>query len=236
MFAALLKKNPTKFWNGLHTGRFLTDSDIFKLKFGVRNERSWKVPFSKFKTLVFKTFKAKSIAFDGCTRKDQRQNSEELYLPENEVCKYVGCTPTKVGSNKIDSWPHSKHFDNFLLDTKTIENFDINKLDLNRIMIGGGNSAMMENIRSMATPNKEKFSYEEMLEAINLRIHNIKLPYLGDFKATNVNKVRINPDAYSGFISSLVGGLTRREANSFTTRVSNWFMKHLKRADRKSVV
>lgn len=224
-----MRNNPAKVWNGIHRGGFCNDEDILKCKYGVRNERKWKVPISYLKTVILKTVKYKALVSDGCTRKEQRESEEELYLPENDVCRYVGCSPTKVGSSQIESWPNSPHFDRFLLESGELDGFDLDKLNLNRAMIGGGNSSMMENIRTMATPPESKFTYEEMFEAVSKRIHKLELPDLGDFSKRKIKDVRINPTAFSGYVTNLICGLTRREGMSFTSRVSQWFINNLKK-------
>jgi hypothetical protein len=97
-------------------------------------------------------------------------------------------------------------------------------------MVGGGQAAIIENLRTMATESASKFTYEEMMDAIKKRIHKIKLPYIGEFKVNNTKRVKVNPEAYGGFISSLVCGETRRESHAFNVRVSTYLLRKVKKA------
>lgn len=71
----------------------------------------------------------------------------------------------------------------------------------------------------MATPNASKYTFSEICEAIPSRIDKIYLPVCGDLDQIDHRKVRINKNAYSGFVSDAASGSCRGESASFSSKI-----------------
>lgn len=95
-----------------------------------------------------------------------------------------------------------------------------------RVVVGGGFSSIVNNLRQMATPNQSEYTYNEIREGIKARFHKLVLPNCGDIRQLDHNKVRINRDAYPGFVCDITSGSTRGAARLFSTKVVR---RHLER-------
>jgi len=89
-----------------------------------------------------------------------------------------------------------------------------------KVMLGGGISSILPNLSTMATPPVKKFSYEEMIEAVSLRAHQINLPTMPEPQASWIDSVKVNVKAFSGFFSSLFYGRTRTDTSEMSTIVA----------------
>jgi len=86
---------------------------------------------------------------------------------------------------------------------------------------------MVFNIKQMATPNPSKFSYEEMVEAIDKRVDKLYLPKVGYITDLDVDKVRINKDAYPGFFCDMAAGNTRASATHISSHIAREQLKRI---------
>jgi len=94
-------------------------------------------------------------------------------------------------------------------------------------MVGGGFSSIAFNLKQMACPPESKFSYEEMSEAISKRIDKLKLPAVGDIKSLDINKIRLNKEAYPGFISDMSSGSTRGATALFSSAIARFQIRKI---------
>jgi hypothetical protein len=144
---------------------------------------------------------------------------KNLLLPENEVCRFVGEVPFKIGSKPPKFLRSSSYFEEFCIKLNDINVFK--KLNYNSRMLGGGMSSIIENFTSMSTPNEVKFSYEDLVEGVTQRIDCINLPFLGSISNCKLSNCKINPRSYSGFLCSLISGQNRRDAFSLSYYLAN---------------
>jgi hypothetical protein len=139
-------------------------------------------------------------------------------FPESKVCKFVGLSSFKTGSSSVIAKEVPSVFTQFLIKN---EEFDlVSELDLNKVMVRGGVSAILENLLTMSTDNVSKFTYDDLINAYERRGHLLKLPFIGSINKCSIDKVRINKSAYSGFISSLISGRSRASSFSFSYAVA----------------
>lgn len=96
-----------------------------------------------------------------------------------------------------------------------------------KVVISGGFGAIYENLREMAEPQQHKFTYDDMIKAVGLRWKHIKLPQMGSITAYSLDKVRVNPDAFSGHVSSMFSGQTRRQAFHFSNLIAEGMLKRI---------
>jgi len=94
-------------------------------------------------------------------------------------------------------------------------------------MVGGGFSSIAFNLKQMACPPESKFTYEEMSEAIAKRIDKLKLPAIGDIKSLDINKVRLNKDAYPGFVSDMSSGSTRGATALYSSAIARYQIRKI---------
>lgn len=158
---------------------------------------------------------------------ERGKSENELLFPENSVCKFVGYLKTRVGSAKLKYWDSNFHIEDYLKESTEHERNYVRSLFTDKAMISGGFGAIYENLRQMAEDNEDKFTYEDMCYAATQRIDKIALPYMGKIKSYSLNKVRVNPDAFSGHVSSLCAGRTRRASNDFSNIVSSRMLKKI---------
>lgn len=91
---------------------------------------------------------------------------------------------------------------------------------MDKVMVRGGMSSILENLTTMAKPPKSKFTYDDLIEAVEYRIKHLKLPYCGSIKKIPLENIRINPNSYSGFISGLLAGKARIDSFPFSFQIA----------------
>jgi len=166
-----------------------------------------------------------------CLRSELK-NLNDLFK-ETDVCKFVGLISFKYLTQKLDLRESSTPFINFLSQRMNMDDDNcvyfkaFNKIDNNKVVVRGGMSAMLVNLLTMSTPPSRKFTYDQILDAVELRVNKIKLPYLGQISNARLDYVRSSPDSYSGFIPALLSGMTRRESFSFCYEVASKLINKL---------
>jgi len=89
-----------------------------------------------------------------------------------------------------------------------------------KVMVGGGFSSIVDNLVQMATPNVSKFTYSDFMRAFALRKHHLSLPKMGNIEHIDRNKVRLNPDAYPGYVFDLACGNTRQKCKLMSSKIT----------------
>lgn len=166
---------------------------------------------------VLGTVRAKRIYFD--IPQVYTRDVGALPLPETEVCNFVGYLPLKHGSmpNKVkysDIEP-----DGFFKEAESSFKYS-SSLHCDKAMLSGGMGAILPNLQTMATPALCKFSYDEMLQAVQARRHLLNLPRIPAPQVSWFKSLKVNVFAFSGFFSSLFYGDRRSDTFEMSTDVA----------------
>jgi hypothetical protein len=162
-----------------------------------------------------------------------------LILPENDVCRFVGVLPlkdrprndTKIKLSEVPLFNYFYDLHNAEGGESSNTTEAMNTIDCNKVIVDGGTDAIHDVLKQMSSPNPCKFSYEEIIEAVESNKTGFPLSRLGKIDFNNMNMVKINPDANSGFLSKLVAGRTRRESFGFTYLAAKSMLKMIRKHD-----
>lgn len=215
-----LEKSPTNLYNAITTGRMFRDSDKIELPTGF--PRSW--TYELVSTISHTLCKViDNYSFNTF----HRNANSNLPIKESDVCKFVGFLPFKIGSAHTKIHQSDENFDDFAFEEKLHLANTWNNIYSDKVLLGGGMDAVIPNLRTMAEPSINKFTYDEMIEAIVKRQHKLDLPTMPCPQVKWIDSIKINVCAFPGFFSSLFYGKTKYETNEVTTIVAKSLFKRV---------
>jgi len=229
LFLAVHRLSPFKLWSTIFQGRFATNSDILEAPSSTHIKRKWRLPHCVLHTSYVVEQLYYFLTSTKCSRGDLLNSRLPMILPENDICKFVGFSAVRTGSAPVKMYGSPGHFEEFVQTLDDDDKSYMYSRFTDKVMVAGGTSAMFGNIRQMAEPNACKFTYDDMIEAINQRKHYFKLPHLGSLKNYELHGVRVNPEAYSGFVTSMCSGQLRRASHQFSEVIAKLFFKRIKK-------
>lgn len=195
----------------------MTNDEVFKVPRYLKRYYDWIVGYASRGINCKVKIRRLFLATNSCTR-EERAQFKDLLLPENSVCKFVGFTRFKIGSQGIkfsSALPYFEQFADWYDDLSVTS-----KINKDKIMMKGGTGAILPVLEKMAEEPKCKFTYEDLYEAFCLRHQYINLPFCGSVKKLSLSNVKLNPKSSSGFLSGLLGGFSRADAYSFSKVVA----------------
>lgn len=220
-----INKSAYDFWTSLHVTRTGLDNDTFKLPAYCKRFRDWILGYANANIEWLVKERYFILPSDICTRDDLRRAKNTIF-PENSVCKFVGFIPFKIGSQGIkfsSAVPYFQLFTNWFGDLSVST-----KVNCDKVMMKGGTGAVLPVLQKMVEEPRCKFSYEELYSGLVKRHQYINLPFCGTVKKLKLENVKLNPDSNSGFLSSLIGGMTRKESYSFSRHVAEQLFSDIK--------
>lgn len=156
------------------------------------------------------------------TRKQLDGLLKGLPIPITECCKFVGTLPWKMPTRKQKVWSQDPHIINYIIEKQD------NSIPLHQdeMMLSGDWVTNREIIKRMAKPIKPEYSFEDLLNGVKHRpdfpVYRLEAPH-----SKHIFSTYVNPEAFSGVITSKIFGTSKAEAYSFGIHVAYRVLRHL---------
>lgn len=149
------------------------------------------------------------------SRKFQKKNSNVYSLPLTSRCKFDGLVPYFKNRVKQRVDLGDPDFIDF-----SIEHTDyINKKgDQHMIYMGmPGHEGMMEDLKKYTVPIEHHITRSDIIEALEVLKDKLMLPSLKKPRKEDLLKSYVNDKSFSGLMTSLIAGHTKKESLEFST-------------------
>lgn len=144
----------------------------------------------------------------------------------SETCRLTGILPWKSPTRNNSSWGQDVNILSYYKETKDerLPSFH------DYIMVSGNWLTNKVNLQRMAEPSYPSYNYEKYLHGIKSRndfpVYGIDVP-----DSKHVFSVEVNPDSFSGVVTSLLLGQSKREAYSYGVLAAYRILCNIKKSE-----